>query len=108
MAGAEYLVRGWKHDCIVFGRMKPDDEIRIMNAMAGYSRSMLTGGCSIHERLARSMSQLHTIQLVRDQWQDSIFGTSIEDCIVWRELVELELHEIDEQVERILAAAGEP
>ena len=37
---------------------------------------------------------------------DSCFGKTMENRIIWCELIELELQEIDEQVSRICAAAA--
>jgi hypothetical protein len=39
---------------------------------------------------------------------DRVFLKLLEDSVVWRELVELELHEVDEQIERIATASALP
>jgi len=57
-------------------------------------------------RLARAFTRLQNIQLVRAHRQDPLFGKSTEERIIWRELLDLELQDVDEQIERILAAAG--
>lgn len=61
----------------------------------------------VAERLNRGFSRLQDIQLVRNHRQDPLFRKSIEERIVWRELLELELQDVDEQIERISAAAGQ-
>ena len=53
----------------------------------------------------RAFSRLQQIQLVRNDRQDPRFGRPAEDRIIWRELLELELQDVDEQVEQMLAAA---
>ncbi len=52
------------------------------------------------QRLERAFRQLAEIQLVRNHRQDPRFGRRLEERIVWRELLDLALHEIDEQIER--------
>jgi hypothetical protein len=63
--------------------------------------------CATDERLLRAFSRLQDIQLVRNHRQDPFFGKSAEERIIWRELIELELQDVDEQIERISAAAGD-
>ena len=58
------------------------------------------------ERLERGFSRLRGIQLVRNHRQDRFFGKSAEERIVWRELLDLELQDVDEQIERLSAAAS--
>jgi len=57
-----------------------------------------------HERLARAFSRLEDMQLVRIEWEDPLLGKSDEERIIWRELLDLELQDVDEQIERISAA----
>jgi len=59
----------------------------------------------MHDRLVRSFARLQGIQLVRNHLQDPNFGKGAEQRIVWRELIDLELQEIDEQMDRISAAS---
>ena len=58
------------------------------------------------ERLERAFSRLRGIQLVRNHRQDRFFGKSAEERIILRELLDLELQDVDEQIERLSAAAG--
>lgn len=53
------------------------------------------------ERLIRGFFCLQNIQLVRNHRQDPHFGKAVEERIVWRELLELELQDVDEQIERV-------
>ena len=62
--------------------------------------------CS-RQRLARAFSGLQVIQLARSLRQDPLLGKFAEERIIWLELLYLELQYIDEQIERISAAAGE-
>ncbi|HEY4360939.1 MAG TPA: hypothetical protein VGN17_08220 [Bryobacteraceae bacterium] len=61
--------------------------------------------CASRERLSLAFARLQTIQDMRAQRQDPRFGRSVEDKIVWRELLDLELQEADEQIERIAEAS---
>jgi hypothetical protein len=60
----------------------------------------------VQQRLARAFARLQTIRLVRTYQRDPLFGKATEERIIWRELLELELQEVDEQIERIWAGAG--
>ncbi|MBZ5604530.1 MAG: hypothetical protein LAO79_19685 [Acidobacteriia bacterium] len=62
---------------------------------------------AIHERLVRGFSQLQGFRLVRNHLQEPHFGQAVEDRIIWRELLELELQEIDEQIERLSTSTKE-
>jgi hypothetical protein len=60
--------------------------------------------CPTHERLARAFSRLEDMRLVRNEWDDPSLGKFAEERIIWRELLDLELHDVDEQIERISAS----
>jgi hypothetical protein len=62
--------------------------------------------CPTRERLADAFALLDKILVDRMCQEDVAWGRLIEDRIVWRELIELELQEVDEQIERIAAATG--
>lgn len=53
------------------------------------------------ERLAQGFSCLMNLQLVRNHRQDPNFGKAVEERIVWRELLDLELQNVDEQIDGI-------
>jgi len=59
-------------------------------------------------RLAEEVASLEHLDAERERRGDPGFGKTIEDRIVWGELLDLELEEIDEQVNRICRAAGPP
>jgi len=61
---------------------------------------------TIRRRLAVETASLEHLDGERERCGDSRFGKTTEDRIVWGELIELELQEIDEQVSRICGAAG--
>lgn len=65
------------------------------------------GGPSVHQRLDRAFYQLQDIRFLRSLEGDPLFGRAAEQQLIWRELVELELQYVDEEIERITAAAGE-
>jgi hypothetical protein len=57
-------------------------------------------------RLAESVARLARLDAERERRGDSSFGKTAENQIVWGELIELELQEMDEQVSRICNSAG--
>lgn len=61
---------------------------------------------TVRQRLTDEMFSLARLDAERERRGDSRFGKTTEDRIVWSELIELELQEIDEQVSRIFDAAG--
>jgi hypothetical protein len=66
-------------------------------------------GCrtdTIRQRLAEEKARLDRLDAEQELRGDARFGKTTEDRIVWGELIELELQEIDEQVSRICGAAG--
>jgi hypothetical protein len=66
------------------------------------------GLCSynaICDRLAEGAACLIRLDEERGRRGDSCFGKTAEDRIVWSELIDLEMQEIDEQVSRICDAA---
>ena len=71
----------------------PDSEVRRMH--------------TARERLAEAVARLERIDAERELRGDSRFGRTAESRIIWGELIELELQEIDEQVSRICSSAGQ-
>lgn len=59
---------------------------------------------TIHERLAEARLRLERLDLERLLSGDPLLDKAGEQRIVWRELLDLELQDFDEQVERICAA----
>jgi len=57
------------------------------------------------QRLAEAAARLENLEAQRELHGDSHLGMTTENRIVWNELIELELQEIDEQVNRICSAA---
>jgi hypothetical protein len=57
-------------------------------------------GSPIRRRLAEQKARLDSLAAQRERRGDSGFGMSTEERIVWAELLELELQDIDEQVSR--------
>jgi hypothetical protein len=57
-------------------------------------------------RLAEEKARLDMLQAERDRLGDPAYAQSTEDEIIWNELVELELQDIDEQLTRIRNSAG--
>ena len=60
----------------------------------------------IRRRLEEAVSRLERIDTVRLLKSDPRFGKSEENQIIWGELIEMELQEIDEQVSRISSMDG--
>lgn len=68
-----------------------------------------SGLCSynaICDRLAEGAARLTRLDEERDRRGDTRFGKTAEDRIVWSELIDLEMQEVDEQVNRICDTAG--
>jgi hypothetical protein len=59
------------------------------------------------ERLIRAFTALQNIEFLRNYHQNPLFAKSMEARIIWREMIELELQDIDEQIERISAAGAD-
>jgi hypothetical protein len=57
-------------------------------------------------RLAEAVARLERLDVERERRSDSRFGKTAENRIIWGELIELELQEIDEQVSRICNSVG--
>jgi len=53
------------------------------------------------DRLADSFRELNELQLEGERGRDCQRSESMARQIVWRELLELELHEIDERIAKI-------
>jgi hypothetical protein len=62
--------------------------------------------CPARRRLAEAFVRLQEIDLARAEWNDPQYGQALEDRVVWRELLDLELQDIDERIEEMLATAG--
>lgn len=59
----------------------------------------------IHERLAEARDRLEHLDRERSWSGNPLLGKAVEQRIVWRELLDLELQDFDEQIERICGAA---
>jgi hypothetical protein len=57
-------------------------------------------------RLLEEKARLDRFQAERDRLGDPAYEKAAEDEIIWSELVELELQDIDEQLTRIRNSAG--
>jgi len=60
---------------------------------------------TVHQRLAEAKACLDYLDLERSRLGDPNFGKAIEDKAIWRELLELELQDADERIQRICDAA---
>ena len=61
----------------------------------------------IKQRLAQEKSLLDQLDSEREYRGDSSFQKTAEDRIVWGELLDLELQDFDEQLNRIRQTAGD-
>ena len=62
----------------------------------------------LHERLAKAVACLECLDEERAACGHPYLGKSMEERIIWRELLELELQEFDEKIERLSAVAHRP
>lgn len=98
----------WTTDCITGFAMNWKSQICKLNLSAGeIPPRVQPASCPARQRIVEAFSLLEGIQLDRACRRDPLFGRLVEDRIVWRELIELELQEIDQQIERISDAAGD-
>jgi hypothetical protein len=89
------------------GSMKWKNRICALNLRGGEGSGPQVPTCPTRQRLMQAFSSLEDIQLVRSHRQDPSFGKSAEARIIWWELIDLELQDVDEQIERILRCAGD-
>gem|GEM_PF-1483070 len=61
---------------------------------------------TLRQRMSEEKAALEHLDAERQRRGDSRFGKTTEDRIVWGQLIDLELQEIDEQVSRICGSAG--
>jgi hypothetical protein len=59
----------------------------------------------LQERLAKAVAYLELLDVERISHGEPNLGKSIEERIVWRELLDLELQEFEEEIERLAEAA---
>jgi len=74
--------------------------------VSGNPKFESNSGATTRRRLCEEVDELERLDAEREERGDSGFGKAAEDRIVWGELIELELQEIDAQVDRIRGAAG--
>ena len=86
--------------------MNRKSQLCTLNLWAGDIPTVGAPSCLTRQRLAQSFSRLQNIQLVRNHRQDPVFEKSFEERIIWRELLDLELQDVDEHIERMSAALG--
>ena len=94
----------WNANCIDTASMTRRNSICTLN-LEGRDAQRVTLNCPTRQRLAQAFSCLQRIQMVRNHRQDPRLGRPEEDRIIWRELLELELQEVDERIAQITAAA---
>ena len=63
------------------------------------------GTSSLHERLAEARIRLERLDRERSWSGNPLLGKAVEHRLVWRELLDLELQDIDQQMDRICGAA---
>ena len=63
--------------------------------------------CPTRKRLAGAFALLETLDAQRVDGEDPAFDNALEQRIIWREVLELELQAADEQIERIASAAAD-
>jgi hypothetical protein len=59
---------------------------------------------SLYERLAESRARLDRLDRERSRTGNRLLGKGVEQRIIWLELLDLELQDIDEQIERVCGA----
>ena len=87
--------------------MSRKNQICTLSIRAGDLLQVQPPGCPTRQRLAKSFSLLQDLHVVRTRRQDPHFEKPVEERIIWRELLELELQAVDEKIERISASAAD-
>ena len=64
-----------------------------------------SGTPTVRERLAEAKASLDYLDAERTRRADPDFGRGLEDKIVWRELLELELEDAEDRITRMCKAA---
>ena len=62
----------------------------------------------VNKRLAKAAACLERLDAERACCRDPNLGKGMEERIIWRELLDLELQEFDEQIERLSEVARRP
>jgi hypothetical protein len=86
--------------------MKRKEHICTLNLSAPSREPTAEAVCPARKRLAKGFARLEKIERERAQGRDWIFSRFAEHRIIWRELLQLELQDTDEQIERICSAVG--
>ena len=60
---------------------------------------------AVQTRLAQAKASLDYLDLERSRRADPAFGRLLEDQIIWRELLELELQEAEDRIAQMCDAA---
>jgi len=97
----------WNANCTVLGNMNRKSPLCTLNLSA--PEPPLRGQTApprspAGKRLAHGFAYMEKLDRERAQGHNPLFGTLMEWLIVWRELVELELHAVDEQMGQISSA----
>lgn len=96
----QFRTRLWNVACYLYN-VKPREWFCIL----GLNRPA-TPESAIQKRLAVGFRELNELQLAAKSGRDRQRSESMAVRIVWRELLDLELQDVDEQIERIVAQAG--
>ncbi len=95
---------GWYEDCFVDSEMKGSNYFRSLNPLRRFTRGSERATSEQNpsrRRLAEAYDCLQQLDRLREDECAPALGKILEERIVWRELLDLELQEIDEQIERI-------
>ena len=100
----------WNANCTFVGSMKRKNQICTLN-LSDWAPTVpvrvAPAVCPTQKRLADAFACLEKLERQRAHGQGPVFGKFVEERIIWRELLDLELQAVDEQIERISAAAGD-
>ena len=96
--------RSWYANCSVAFGMRWKKQIRKLKFPAGVVGTDRADDAG--KRLVLAFGRIQGIQVARERRQDPLFGRAEEERTVWRELLELELQAIDEEIDRITTNSG--
>ena len=97
--GWSTIARNGRQVALNFGEMSQTRRICTLNlAQLSHDAPPSVPISSTKTRLAEAFALLDNIDHQRANGQNSLLASVIEDRIIWRELLELELQHVDEQI----------
>lgn len=104
------LARRWNPNCPLIKRMGRANQICALNLTQTATVAVEQAErarAALKRRLAEAVEYLEKLEQQRIALQNPGFGRAVEERIIWRELLELELQMVDEQINRMTQSGSE-